>query len=79
MTKRESIADIRADVVEKMTPLGQRRIALLAELGAVEQELKPLVAEALDLRITYREIYETTGVTANTVRDWWRKANAAAA
>jgi hypothetical protein len=50
--------------------LGQKRIKLLAELEAVEAELRPLVAEAVRMEVPYRRINELTAVSPNTARAW---------
>ena len=62
--------ELRADAEAALKGLGQRRIKLLAELEAVEAELRPLVAEAVRMEVPYRRINELTAVSPNTARAW---------
>lgn len=63
-------AELRAQAEAALKPLGQRRIKLLAELEAVEEELRPLVATAVRMEVPYRRINELTAVAPNTARAW---------
>jgi hypothetical protein len=71
-------AQLRAQAEAELKPLGQRRIRLLAQLDDVETELRPLVVHAVTMEVSYRRIYELTGVSPNTAAAWRRKADSEA-
>ncbi|NUV78216.1 hypothetical protein G6W47_28855 [Streptomyces sp. CAI-21] len=61
-------AEMRAAAEAALTPLGRKRIRLLAELDKVEEELKPLVGAALRVEVPERRIAELTALARGTVR-----------
>jgi hypothetical protein len=63
-------AELRADAEAALKPLGQKRIKLLAQLEAVEEELRPLIAQAVRMEVPYRRITELSAVSPNTARAW---------
>lgn len=64
--------ELRAEAEVALKPLGQKRIKLLAQLEAVDAELRPLVVEAVRMEVPYRRINELTAVAPNTARAWSR-------
>ncbi|WP_331718157.1 hypothetical protein OG565_33960 (plasmid) [Streptomyces sp. NBC_00138] len=72
---QQTPAQLRATAEEALKPLGQKRIKLLAQLDALDTELRPLVATAVAMEVPYRRINELTAVASNTARAWARKAN----
>lgn len=66
-------ADLRAAAIDTIRPLGQRRLHLLAELEALDADLRPRVAHAVAMEVPYRRITELTGVAPNTARSWSRR------
>lgn len=70
---QKSPAELRADAEKAITSPGQRRIRLLAQLEEVEEELRPLIAEAVRMEVPYRRINELTAVSPNTARAWSRQ------
>ncbi|KOG25967.1 hypothetical protein ADK35_08050 [Streptomyces viridochromogenes] len=73
---QQTPAQLRAQAEEALKPLGQKRIKLLAQLEALEVELRPLVVEAVRMEVPYRRINELTAVSPNTATAWRRKADA---
>ncbi|MFE0873250.1 hypothetical protein ACIP29_37600 [Streptomyces coelicoflavus] len=71
---QKSPAELRADAEAALRVPGQRRIKLLAELEAVEAELRPLVREARRMEVPIRRVTELTAVAPNTVRAWAKQA-----
>jgi hypothetical protein len=71
---QQTPAQLRAAAEEALKPLGQKRIRLLAQLEAVEAELRPLVARAVTMEVPYRRINELTAVASNTARAWATKS-----
>lgn len=67
-------AELRAEAEAALTPLGQKRIKLLAELEEIDRELRPLIAEAVRMEVPYRRINEISGVAPNTARAWAKSA-----
>jgi hypothetical protein len=67
---QQTPAQLRATAEAALKPLGQRRIKLLAQLEELEQELRPLVAKAVEMEVPYRRINELTAVSPNTARAW---------
>lgn len=65
-------AQLRARAEEKLRPLGQRRIRLLAELEEVEQELRPIVQEAVRVEVSQRKISAMTALSTTTIGKWSR-------
>ncbi len=65
----------RAEAEAALKPLGQQRIKLLAKLEEIEQELRPLIAEAVRMEVPYRRINELTAVAPNTARAWAKKGS----
>ncbi|MEU6012333.1 hypothetical protein [Streptomyces sp. NPDC047453] len=65
-------AELRADAEAALRGPGQRRIELLAQLEAVDAELRPLVREARRMEVPIRRVTELTAVAPNTVRAWSR-------
>jgi len=65
-------AELRAEAEQALKPLGQRRIKLLAELEAVDAELRPVIANAVAMEVPFRRINELTAVAPNTARAWHR-------
>ena len=63
-------AQLRAEAEAAIKPQGQKRIKLLAELEAIDRELRPLIAEAVRMEVPYRRINELTAVAPNTARAW---------
>jgi hypothetical protein len=68
-------AQLRAEAEAALKPLGQKRIKLLAQLEAVDAELRPLVAHAVTMEVPYRRITELTAVAPNTARAWSRRTS----
>lgn len=71
-------AQLRAAAEKRLTPLGKRRLHLLAQLEELDRELRPMVVEAIRTEVTYRRITQLTGLSHNTSRTWLRKAEQAA-
>lgn len=69
-------AQLRAEAEAAITPLGQKRIKLLAQLEELDAELRPLVLSARRAEVSLRRINALTGLAANTVRAW-EKSNSA--
>lgn len=67
-------AELRAAAERALTPLGRRRLRLLASLARLDAELRPLIVRARDVELPQRRIEELTGVSRNTVRVWTRRA-----
>ncbi|OEJ93119.1 hypothetical protein [Streptomyces thermolilacinus] len=67
-------AQLRADAEEALTPLGRRRIRLLAQLEEIDAELRPLIQRARAVEVPIRRIAELTAVSPNTVRAWTKDA-----
>jgi hypothetical protein len=63
-------AQLRAEAEAALRPLGQKRIKLLAELEALDSELRPLIQEARRMEVPIRRITDLTAVSPNTVRAW---------
>ncbi|CAL9641647.1 hypothetical protein [Streptomyces sp. enrichment culture] len=66
-------AELRAEAEVALKPLGQKRIRLLAQLEEVEEQLRPLVMEAVRMEVPFRRINELTAVAPNTARAWSRR------
>ncbi len=71
---QQTPAQLRASAEEKLKPLGQKRVRLLAQLEALDAELRPVLVDAVRMEVPFRRIYELTGVSPNTARAW-RKAD----
>ncbi|MFI2207664.1 hypothetical protein ACH47Z_44885 [Streptomyces sp. NPDC020192] len=69
-------AQLRAEAEKAITPLGQKRVRLLAQLEEIDRDLRPLVAEAVRMEVPYRRINELTAVAPNTARAWSTKEDA---
>ncbi|POX57446.1 hypothetical protein C3492_43540 [Streptomyces sp. Ru62] len=65
-------AELRAEAEAALKGPGQRRIKLLAELEAIDAELRPLIREARRMEVSIRRITDLTAVAPNTVRAWAR-------
>lgn len=63
-------AQLRAEAEEAITPLGQRRIKLLAQLEELDAELRPLISTAVEMEVPYRRINQLTAIAPNTARAW---------
>jgi len=63
-------AQLRAEAEKALTPLGQKRVRLLAQLEEIDRDLRPLIAEAVRMEVPYRRINELTAVAPNTARAW---------
>lgn len=63
-------AQLRAEAEKALTPLGQKRVRLLAQLEEIDRDLRPLIAEAVRMEVPYRRINELTAVSPNTARAW---------
>jgi hypothetical protein len=72
---QQTPAQLRAHAEQAIRPLGQKRIKLLAQLEAVEVELRPLVVEAVRMEVPFRRINELTAISPNTALAWRRKAD----
>lgn len=70
MTQRMTPAQLRADAEAAITPLGRKRIRLLAQLDELDAELRPLVRVAREAEVPIRRITALTAVAPNTVRKW---------
>ena len=66
-------AQLRADAEATLTPLGQKRIRLLAQLDELDVQLRPLIQSARTVELPIRRITELTAVSPNTVRAWTRE------
>jgi hypothetical protein len=77
MSQPTTPAQLRAAAEDKIRPLGQRRIELLAELDELDVKLRPLVLAAVDVEVPLRRINELTAVAPNTVRAWRRRTEGA--
>ncbi|MDX3579940.1 hypothetical protein [Streptomyces sp. FL07-04A] len=66
-------AQLRAEAEKALTPLGQKRVRLLAQLEEIDRDLRPLIAEAVRMEVPYRRINELTAVAPNTARAWATK------
>ncbi|MDT0399923.1 MULTISPECIES: hypothetical protein [Streptomyces] len=69
--------EIRAAAEAELTPVGRRRIRLLAQLEECEAELRPLVARALRAEVSYRRISSLTGLSPATIRSWTKRSGEA--
>jgi len=69
-------AQLRAEAEKAITPLGQKRVRLLAQLEEIDRDLRPLIAEAVRMEVPYRRINELTAVAPNTARAWATKEDA---
>lgn len=67
---RMTPAQLRAEAEAALGPLGQKRIKLLADLDEVDAELRPLIAAAVEMEVSYRRINALTAVAPNTARAW---------
>lgn len=74
MTDDVTPAQLRAKAEERLAPLGQRRIELLADLEAVEAELRPVVLDAVRVEVSFRRINALTALSTTTVGKWVRQA-----
>lgn len=74
MTDDVTPARLRAQAEEKVRPLGQRRIQLLAELEAIEAELRPVVREAVRAEVSQRKLSVMTALSTTTIAKWSRAA-----
>ncbi|MFD9173296.1 hypothetical protein ACWIGF_28520 [Streptomyces diastaticus] len=63
-------AQLRADAEQRLTPLGQRRLALLADLEQLDAQLRPEIVRARAVEVPIRRISELTTVSPNTIRAW---------
>lgn len=72
MTDDVTPAQLRARAEEKLRPLGQRRIRLLAELESLEAELRPVVREAVRVEVSQRKISAMTALSTTTIGKWVR-------
>lgn len=63
-------AQQRAAAESTITPLGKRRLKLLADLERLEAELRPAVLGARRVEVPIRRITELTGLAPNTIRQW---------
>ncbi|WP_340564516.1 hypothetical protein [Streptomyces sp. GSL17-111] len=70
--KQKTPAELRAQAEAELKPIGQKRIKLLAQLEALDAELRPVLVEAVRMEVPLRRIYELTGVSPNTSRAWRR-------
>lgn len=70
MTDDVTPAQIRAQAEAKVRPLGQRRIKLLADLEALEDELRPVVREAVRVEVSQRKLSAMTGLSTTTIGKW---------
>ncbi|MFJ2923358.1 hypothetical protein [Streptomyces sp. NPDC087307] len=68
-------AQLRADAEAALTPLGRKRLRLLAQLEGLDVELRPVLVEAVRMEVPLRRIYELTGVSPNTSRAWRKAAD----
>jgi hypothetical protein len=66
-------AELRAEAEAALREPGQRRIKLLAQLEALDAELRPLIREARRMEVPIRRITDLTAVAPNTVRAWARQ------
>lgn len=66
-------AQLRAEAEADLTPIGRKRLRLLAQLEELDAELRPALVDAVRMEVPLRRIYELTGVSPNTSRAW-RKA-----
>lgn len=66
-------ARLRAQAEERLRPLGQRRIRLLAELEEVERELRPVVRDAVRVEVSQRRISALTALSTTTIGKWSRE------
>ncbi len=64
---------MRARALNALRPLGEERRKLVARKAKIDEELRPLVAEALRMEVPEREIQEETGIARNTIRQWGGK------
>lgn len=66
-------AQLRARAEEKLRPLGERRIQMLADLEALEAELRPVIREAVRLEVSQRRISAMTALSTTTIGKWSRE------
>lgn len=67
---QQTPAQLRAEAEAALKTPGARRIKIKRQLDEVEQELRPLVVQAVAMEVPYRRITELTGVAPNTARAW---------
>ena len=63
-------AELRADAEKRLAPLGQKRMALLADLERLDAQLRPEIVQARSVELPIRRISELTTVSPNTIRSW---------
>ncbi|MFE9890674.1 hypothetical protein [Streptomyces scopuliridis] len=61
-------AEMRDAAEQAMRPLGEERIRLLARLDEINEELRPLVRQALRVEVSERRIGEITALARGTIR-----------
>jgi hypothetical protein len=60
----------RADALAALVEPGRRRREAITITQAAEDELRPLVATAVQVNATYRRIRELTGLSLDTIGTW---------
>lgn len=73
MTERVTPAKLRADADREVAAIGSRRVRLLAELEAVEAELRPVVRRAVECEVSQRRISALTGLSTTTIGKWLKE------
>lgn len=71
---QQTPAQLRATAEAALKPLGSKRIKIKTQLDEVEEQLRPLVVEAIRMEVPYRRITALTGVASNTARAWSKAA-----
>lgn len=66
-------AQMRARARDALRPLGEERRKLTARQAQIDEELRPLIVEALRMEVPEREIQEETGIARGTIRRWGGK------
>jgi hypothetical protein len=70
VTAEPLIEQRRADALAALVAPGRKRKEGIAVTQAAEDELRPLVATAVQVNAPYRRIRELTGLSLDTIGTW---------
>ena len=60
----------RANAAAMLGALGLERLAVVRQLDALDEQLKPFVQQAVRAELPYRRISELTGYSRSTIARW---------
>jgi hypothetical protein len=69
-------AQLRATAEAALIPLGKKRRRLIEQLAEIDQEMRPLIVEAVRMEVPYRRIRDLTAISPNTAAAWKRADSA---